>query len=39
MDLKQWCVRSVLACTLSGPGVASAADLNVSGRIQPAPAA
>ncbi|AFQ50031.1 DUF1120 domain-containing protein [Burkholderia cepacia] len=35
MDLKQWCVLFVLACTLSGPGIASAADLSVSGRIQP----
>ncbi|MCR4465554.1 DUF1120 domain-containing protein [Burkholderia sp. SCN-KJ] len=35
MELNQWCVLSVLACTLSGPAMASAVDLSVSGRIQP----
>lgn len=38
MNLTQWCVFSVLACTLSGAGagagVASAADLSVSGQIR-----
>ncbi|CAN0643631.1 DUF1120 domain-containing protein [Burkholderia cepacia] len=34
MNLKQWCVLSVLACTLSGAGVASAADLSVNGQIR-----
>ncbi|MBJ9967245.1 DUF1120 domain-containing protein [Burkholderia seminalis] len=33
MNLKQWCVLSVLACTLSGAGVTLAADLSVNGHI------
>ena len=34
MSLKQLCVLSVLACTLSSAGVTSAADLSVNGHIQ-----
>ncbi|WP_322037641.1 DUF1120 domain-containing protein [Burkholderia cepacia] len=34
MNLKQWCVLSVLACTLSSAGVALAADLSVNGQIR-----
>ncbi|MCR4465548.1 DUF1120 domain-containing protein [Burkholderia sp. SCN-KJ] len=34
MSLKQWCGVSMLACALSSPGVASAADLSVSGQIR-----
>ncbi|WP_372437223.1 DUF1120 domain-containing protein [Pseudomonas chlororaphis subsp. aureofaciens] len=35
MSLKQWGVFSVLVCALSSAGVASAADLSVSGHIRP----
>ncbi|MBN3842375.1 MULTISPECIES: DUF1120 domain-containing protein [Burkholderia] len=35
MSLKQFCVLSVLACSLSSPCVTSAADLSVNGYIQP----
>ncbi|MCA8102300.1 DUF1120 domain-containing protein [Burkholderia contaminans] len=34
MSLKQWIVLSVLACALSGVGVASAADLSVNGHVR-----
>ncbi|MCA8064031.1 MULTISPECIES: DUF1120 domain-containing protein [unclassified Burkholderia] len=33
MSLKQWCVRSVLACTLSSTGAASADDLKFNGQV------
>ncbi|HGL6717388.1 DUF1120 domain-containing protein [Burkholderia contaminans] len=33
MNLKQWCVLSMLACALSGAGVTSAAELSVNGHI------
>ena len=34
MNLKQWCVLSMLACTLSSADVTSAADLSVNGQIR-----
>ncbi|MGK8197730.1 DUF1120 domain-containing protein [Burkholderia cepacia] len=36
MNLKQWCVLSVLVCALSGTGATSAADLRVNGQIRSA---
>lgn len=33
MSLKQWCVLSVLACTLSSTGAASAEDLKFNGQV------